>query len=218
MKHSSSERMGNLLKRIISLALERSSRLQALVHEITTRAEAPAPKGSVKFGKHTFGSPIILSWRTDERLDVGKYCMFAPGSIILLGGEHPTSHVTCYPLRVRLLRSKIVNEDSTSKGDVIIGNDVWIGADAIVLSGIRIGDGAIIGAGAVVTHDVPPYAIAAGNPARIIRLRFPEEQIQKLLQIAWWNWKENKIKTNIDYLYSNPEFFISKFWKSSESA
>jgi acetyltransferase-like isoleucine patch superfamily enzyme len=143
--------------------------------------------------------------------------MFAHGVIILSGGEHDMSRVTCYPLRNNLAFEKSVGDiDSASKGPVVIGNDVWVGAGAIILSGVSIGDGAIVAAGAVVTKDVPPYAIVGGNPAKLIRYRFSEDQIAKLLSISWWNWSEDKIKANLDSFYGTTEDFIRKFWNSSE--
>jgi virginiamycin A acetyltransferase len=94
---------------------------------------------------------------------------------------------------------------------IIIGNDVTVGANAIILPGVRIGDGAVVGAGAIVTTDVPPYAIVAGVPAKIIRYRYSSEQIEKLLRIAWWNWDEDKIFRNMDYFYGKVDDFIERF-------
>ena len=97
------------------------------------------------------------------------------------------------------------------KGDIIVGNDVWIGAKATIMSGVKIGDGAIVGATATVTKDVPPYAIVAGNPAKIIKYRFNEKQIESLLKIAWWDWTEDRIKTEAMTLWSdNIDEFINK--------
>ena len=89
-----------------------------------------------------------------------------------------------------------------NKGDIVIGNDVWIGYEAIVLSGVTIGDGAIIGTRSVVTKDVPPYTIVGGIPAKPIRKRFSDEVISKLLELQWWNWSENRIKEKIDVIQS----------------
>ena len=86
----------------------------------------------------------------------------------------------------------------TRKGDILIGNDVWIGYEAVILSGVTIGDGAIIGTRAVVTKDVPPYTIVGGVPARPLRKRFTEEVIEKLLKICWWNWPDHKVKEHLD--------------------
>ena len=100
----------------------------------------------------------------------------------------------------------------TCKGDIKVGNDVWIGATSTIMSGITIGDGAIIGAGSMVTKDVPPFAIVAGNPSKIVKYRFTEEQIEKLLQISWWDWEEDKIKDNAMSMWSsNIDDFINKF-------
>jgi serine acetyltransferase len=93
--------------------------------------------------------------------------------------------------------------EATSKGDIIIKDDVWIGANAIILSGVTIGQGALIGAGAVVTKDVPPYAIVGGNPAKVIKYRFSEKVIKKLLEFDFSKLDQNKIKTNIEALYKN---------------
>jgi serine acetyltransferase len=101
------------------------------------------------------------------------------------------------------------------KGDIIIENDVWIGAKATIMSGVRIGNGAIVAAGSVVSKDVPPYAIVAGNPAKIVKYRFDEEQIKKLLSICWWDWDEQKIKDNAMNMWSdNIDKFINKFYEN----
>jgi hypothetical protein len=176
-----------------------------------------SPKGMVKWGDFSFGTPKILSWRTDDKLFVGKFCMFAHDVIILAGGEHDPSRVTCYPMRKGVAFEKSKGDlDSESKGSVIIGNDVWVGAGAIILSGVKIGDGAIVAAGAVVTKDVPPYSIVGGNPAKLIRYRFSEDQIAKLLSIRWWNWSEDRIRANIDSFYGTTEDFIRKFWHNDK--
>jgi acetyltransferase-like isoleucine patch superfamily enzyme len=94
---------------------------------------------------------------------------------------------------------------------VVIGNDVWIGMNAIILAGVKIGNGAVVGAGAVVTHSVPAYAIVAGVPAKILRYRYTEDQRAELLKIAWWNWSDEKIKNNADYFYGGVDNFIQKF-------
>jgi serine acetyltransferase len=100
------------------------------------------------------------------------------------------------------------------KGDIIIENDVWIGAKATIMSGVRIGNGAIVAAGSVVSKDVPPYAIVAGNPAKVVKYIFSDEQIKKLLSIAWWNWDEQKIKDNAMTMWSNNiDEFIEKFYE-----
>jgi acetyltransferase-like isoleucine patch superfamily enzyme len=200
-----------VVSKIVSIVFSKSASMRFIAFQIIALSETSPPKGQVKIGKFNVGYPKILSWRTDDKLKTGKFCMFAHRVIILVGGEHDLEKVTCYPLKATFHMSNGNNVDSASKGPVIIGNDVWIGAGAIILSGVTIGDGAIVGAGSVVTHDIPPYAIVAGNPAKIIRYRFSKNQIDKLLEIAWWNWGEDKIKANINYFYGDIDSFINKF-------
>jgi acetyltransferase-like isoleucine patch superfamily enzyme len=89
------------------------------------------------------------------------------------------------------------------KGDINIGNDVWVGAKSTIMSGVKIGDGSIIGAGTTVTKDVPPYSIVVGNPGKIVKYRFDENQIEKLLKISWWDWTEDRIKTEAMNMWSD---------------
>ncbi len=205
-----------MLDRVVSLILDRSLLARKVVLTAIYRADTAEPKGMVEIGKYTFGMPKLLSWRSDDKLLVGKFCMFACNVKVLMGGEHDPSKVTAFPLRKRLRGLEGDNIDSDSKGPVIIGNDVWVGAGVIILSGVKIGSGAIIGAGAVVVKDVPPYAVAAGNPARVVKYRFSQDQIEKLLKIAWWDWEESKIKENMDYFYQDTENFIKRFWESAK--
>jgi acetyltransferase-like isoleucine patch superfamily enzyme len=140
-------------------------------------------------GNYSYGFPEIIDSRQGANLKIGKFCSFATGVKILLSAEHQTTSITSFPLDVFWGGSK----GYPSKGDVVIGNDVWVGCGVTILSGIKIGDGAVIGAGAVVTHDVPPYAVAVGNPAKIIKYRFDPSSIEYLLQLRWWDWPMNKI-------------------------
>jgi acetyltransferase-like isoleucine patch superfamily enzyme len=144
-------------------------------------------------GDWTYGIPVIVKWDEATRLHVGKFCSIAEGVRILLGGEHHPDWVTTYPLDIFLPLNQQTAASRQTKGDIRIGNDVWIGAGVIILSGVTVGDGAVIGAGSVVCRDIPPYAIAAGNPVRTIRYRFEEPVIQALLQIKWWDWPIEKI-------------------------
>ncbi len=127
--------------------------------------------------------------------------------------DHYAGNVAAFP--VKLLYFFKFNEfakDVYAKGPTIIGNDVLIMYNAMVLSGVTIGDGAIVGAGAVVTKDVPPYAIVAGNPARVIKYRFSEEQIKALLQIRWWNWTDKEIR-NFEKYFHDVDTFITKAYE-----
>ena len=155
----------------------------------------PACKGQ-DVGEHSYagGTLRVQSWGEGSVLRVGKFCSFADGVTILLGGEHRTDWVTTYPFSALFENAQQFVGHPKSKGDVVIGNDVWIGMEAMILSGVKIGDGAVIGARSVVTRDVEPYAIVGGNPAKEIRKRFTEEQIQLLQRIAWWNWPIDQIQ------------------------
>lgn len=141
-----------------------------------------------------------------SKLKVGKFCSIAPEVTILLGGtgDHKMDAASTYPFgsfnddwpEANNPRNKIAGD--VPQYDVIIGNDVWVGYGATILSGVRIGDGAVIGASAVVTNNVEPYTIVAGNPACLIRKRFDDETIRKLLVMKWWDWPSEKIKRNVN--------------------
>ncbi|GAB6180389.1 CatB-related O-acetyltransferase [Desulfotomaculum defluvii] len=142
-----------------------------------------------------------------DRLIVGKFCSIACGAKFLFNSaNHILSSLSTYPFLIFYeewgLDIKDVANAWDNKGDIVIGNDVWIGYEAIIMAGVTIGDGAIIGARAVVTKDVPPYAIVGGVPAKPIRKRFPEETISALLEIKWWDWPRKKIAQNIDVIQS----------------
>lgn len=142
-----------------------------------------------------------------DKLKVGKFCSIACGAKFLFTSANHTMHsISTYPFPIFFEKWGLDVTNITSawdnKGDIVIGNDVWIGYEAVVLSGVTIGDGAIIGTRAVVTKDVPPYTIVGGIPAKPIRKRFSDEVISKLLELQWWNWPENRIKENIDAIQS----------------
>jgi len=159
-----------------------------------------------EIGDYTYGIPKIFFPKSkNTRLKIGKFCSISDGVIIFLGGNHRTDWISTYPFMYFVgewPEAKDIPGHPASKGDVIIGNDVWFGYGAMIMSGITIGDGAVIGAGAVVTKDVEPYSIVAGNPAQLIRKRFDEETIRQLLKIKWWDWPIDKIKANIEVILS----------------
>lgn len=143
---------------------------------------------------------------TGDKLVIGKFCMIASGvTFIMNGANHLTDAVSTYPFAVFGNGWEHAMEGKTypGKGDTVVGNDVWIGYNAVVMPGVKIGDGAIIGACSVVTRDVAPYSIVGGNPARELRRRFTEAQIETLLEICWWNWDMEKITRNIALLTGN---------------
>jgi virginiamycin A acetyltransferase len=134
-----------------------------------------------------------------DRLVIGKFCAIASGATFLMnGGSHATEGFSTYPFSIfGGAWAAAEPEHWPQKGDTVIGNDVWIGYQATFLPGVTVGDGAIIAAKAVVTGDVPPYAVMAGNPARVVRLRFPEATIDRLLKLRWWNWPVERITAQL---------------------
>lgn len=156
-----------------------------------------------------------------ENVRVGRYTCIGPRVRIIIG-EHPLEFVSMHPAfystreqaGFSFVKEQKFEEfryaDEGEKVSVIIGNDVWIAADCRILEGVTIGDGAAILAGAVVTKDVPPYAIVGGVPAKIIKYRFPDEKIQELLKIKWWEWEVDDIRNKAS-LFTNVDVFADKF-------
>lgn len=139
----------------------------------------------------------------NDRLTIGKFCSIACGAKFLFNSaNHKMTSLSTYPFPLFFeeweLKKENVTEAWDNKGDIIIGNDVWIGYEAVILAGVTVGDGAIIGTRAVVTKDVPPYTIVGGIPAKTIRKRFDEETISNLLKMKWWDWSEEKIAINME--------------------
>ena len=138
-----------------------------------------------------------------DRLIIGKFCSIACGAkFIFNSANHTMKSLSTYPFPLFFeewdLDKKDVADSWDNKGDIVIGKDVWIGYEAVIMSGVTIGDGAIIGTRAVVTKDVPPYTIVGGIPAKQIRKRYSDETIDTLLKIQWWNWSKEKIRENIE--------------------
>ena len=161
----------------------------------------PHGPDSFKVGKHTYGAPQVHFFQNPaERIEIGSYCSISAGVSLIAGGEHRTQSVATFPIEQLLGTVPF----AYTKGPVIIGNDVWIGTNAIILSGVTVGHGAVIGAGAVVSKNVPPYAIVVGNPGRVIKYRFDSSTISRLLELAWWDWTDEKIKQYHAQLISVP--------------
>ena len=142
-----------------------------------------------------------------DKLVIGKFCSIACGArFIFNSANHAMTSLSTYPFPLFFEEwgpeRKNVTDSWDNKGDIVIGNDVWIGYEAVIMAGVSVGDGAIIGTRALVTKDVPPYTIVGGVPAKAIRKRFSEETISSLLEIKWWNWSKERIAENIDAIQS----------------
>ena len=151
-----------------------------------------------------------------DKLIIGKFCSIARGvEFVMNGANHPMDGVSAFPFGIFIDgQPAIPKEIVKNKGDTVIGNDVWIGQNATFMPGVKVGDGSIIGANAVVAKDIPPYAIAVGNPARVVKMRFDDATIQKLLKINWWDLPVEVIEANFELLQDkNIERFIAKFTK-----
>lgn len=156
----------------------------------------------VNVGRETYGGIEVINYSEHFMLSVGNFCSIGPGVLFIVCGDHSTNQISTFPFKVRLGQKKY---EALSKGDITVGDDVWIGARAIILSGVKIGQGALICAGAVVTKDVPPYAIVAGVPAKILRMRCSEKRIQELLSIDYAKLESADIRMHMDDLYADIE-------------
>ncbi|WP_419823441.1 CatB-related O-acetyltransferase [Anoxybacterium hadale] len=141
----------------------------------------------------------------NDKLLIGKFCSIACGAKFLFSSaNHTLKSLSTYPFPIFFEEWNLDKKNITSawdnKGDIVIGNDVWIGYEAVILSGVRIGDGAIVGSRAVVTKDIPPYTIVGGVPAKTIKKRFDDDVIMKLLQLQWWDWPFDKVQQHLQQI------------------
>lgn len=193
-------------------ARERLGRLKRMVLDPPPRRLDERPDlAEFDIGRYSWGHLRIANRSPGSILRVGAFCSFAAGTEVLLGGEHRSDFVTTYrfgtyPPFDAWYQSK---DSARARGDVTIGNDVWIGHESVVLSGVTLGDGVVVGAGSVVRQDIPPYAIVLGNPARVAGFRFAPEQIEALLRIRWWEWDDERIVGSLDLMMSDDiQWFI----------
>ncbi len=169
-------------------------------------------EGWLTVGRYTYGIPEFDVYQNSERkVFIGSFCSISKNVRLITGGIHPTNWVSTFPIRDYVGVDIPYDGMPTSNGEINIGNDVWIGTGVTIMSGVNIGHGAIIASGAIVTRDIPAYSIAAGIPARVVKFRFTENQIDRLLKICWWNWDIQTIKDNIHLLNSEKveDFLIS---------
>ncbi|MCR5260867.1 MAG: glycosyltransferase [Candidatus Gastranaerophilales bacterium] len=154
----------------------------------------------VSVGNYSYGNiNMYHSGEGEEKLIIGNFCSIAPDVTFLLASEHSYKHLSTYPFKVKFSGKE---NEASSKGSIIVKDDVWIGYGSIIMSGVTLGQGAIIGAGSIVTNDVPPYAIVAGSPAKLIKYRFSEDIIEKLKQVDFGCLTREKMQTLMQYLYT----------------
>lgn len=211
----------SLLKRLCMRALQWTLQDvdQSLTHPLNPLLYARSCEGramtsfshpQVQVGDFSYGlrRESFFPYHPDDRVVIGKYCSVADG-VRFVFGEHRLDHISSFPFKAICFGDE-PHAEALSKGHIVVGNDVWIGVNAVILSGNRIGHGAVVAAGAVVTRDVPPYAVVGGVPAQILRYRFSPERIDALLEIQWWDWPLEKIRENLSLFYGDADAFIQK--------
>ena len=152
----------------------------------------------VSVGNATYGEITVINYSNSYKLIIGHFCSIAPEVLFVVCGDHKTDSLTTFPLKVRYQFQKF---EALSKGDIIVEDDVWIGTRVTILSGVRIGRGAVISAGSLVVKDVPPYTIVGGVPAKVLKRRFEDPVVNKLLKIDFSKIDDRIIKSNIDLFY-----------------
>jgi acetyltransferase-like isoleucine patch superfamily enzyme len=178
------------------------------------QAQRHLADGTLVMGNMSYYAPRIVKYKGDTgRVLVGNFASVAYDAEFYVGGLHRTEWVSLYGLRA-MLELPGAHEDGFThgRGDIVVGSDTWVANGCTVMSGVTIGDGAVVGTKAVVAKDVRPYAIVVGNPAREIRRRFSDEQVDALLRIRWWDWPTEKVKEHVALL-SDPDVdaFIARF-------
>ena len=164
-----------------------------------TRLAQPTDINKISVGNYTYGPLRVLNNSEKYWLKVGHFCSIAQNVTFSVCSDHPIDRISTYPFKVVCMGCQ--RYEAVSKGDIVVEDDVWIGHGATILSGVRIGQGAVVAAGAVVTKDVPPYAIVGGVPANIIKYRFPPHIIEALLEVDYGKLTKEMVREHVDDLY-----------------
>ena len=199
------------VRRRLADATSNAERLVALQGE---EVHEHLADGTLVMGPHSYLAPSVRKFKGDtNRVVIGAFCSVAPDAEFYVGGLHPIQWVTTYGLREMFdLPGAYEPPMPGSRGDIVVGNDCWITDNSTVMSGIRIGNGAVVGTRSVVTKDVEPYTIVAGNPARVVGRRFSEEQAAALERIAWWDWDIDTVLARVDDLNAaSVDAFIERY-------
>ena len=196
------------------------SSLRRIAQQILTGPPQPSAEqlqrdqGLVTIGRHSYAQPLVRFYAGDAiKVHIGNFCSIAKEVELLPGGNHHPEWASTFPFRIQFgLPGAFEDGQPWSKGDIYIGNDVWIGVGAKILGGVTIGDGAVVAAYSVVVKDVEPYSIVAGNPAQHRRFRFGPDTRAALRRIAWWNWSDELLAARVSDLCSpDLEAFIAKY-------
>ena len=169
--------------------------------------------GDLKIGEYTYGANSAERMGFSNDIAFGKYCSIARGLILDGGFQHNVKNISMYPFNVNMACG--LGTHPVCKGDIVIGNDVWIGEWCTVMSGVTIGDGAVVGTKSVVTKDVPPYTIVGGVPAKFIKRRFSQADADLLEEMKWWDWPVEKVKEASQILMNDTPYNIRllyDFW------
>lgn len=169
----------------------------------TTGLLRPTNIDLVQVGRGTYGGLDILNFDGKTRLEIGAYCSIGPEVMFIPSADHYADRISTFPFLTKCINPSYL--EGVSKGDIVIGDDVWIGCRATILSGVHIGQGAIIAAGAVVAKDVPPYAIVGGVPAKVLKYRFEPAIIQELLKVDYSQLDKEMIREHVQELYERLE-------------
>lgn len=164
------------------------------------RTQALTGPGQLRVGPWTHWIPPcqFQTWTPEDSIEIGAFTSIASGTVLLCGGVHHVDHLATYTMC--LFTGEPVAAERLTPGRITIGSDVWIATQAMILSPVTLGHGAVVAARSVVTQDVPPYAIVAGSPARIMRYRFDPETIEVLLALRWWDWPDDAVKDCVSLL------------------
>lgn len=180
-----------------------------MAHDPSLAVEGMLGQSRIRYGRFTYGTDnlTIRQWDEGAALTIGNFCSIAPGITVFLGGNHRTDWITTFPfghVYPEQLGCTHIQGHPSTKGDVRIGNDVWIGYQSTIMSGVTIGDGAVISANSTVVKNVEPYEIVGGNPAKHLRHRFTPEIRAMLAELAWWDLPLEQIRAMADQLSTQP--------------
>ncbi|WP_378952058.1 CatB-related O-acetyltransferase [Mesorhizobium sp. ANAO-SY3R2] len=177
------------------------------------KRDPSAMPASVTVGRGTYGvsKEGLYNCFPTSPVSIGAFCSIAREVLFMCQGNHPTHTAATYPFQNKRFKTQAIDEYLQTNGPIVVGNDVWIGARAIIMSGVTIGDGAVVAAGSIVTKDVAAYTIVGGNPAKFIRRRFPEDIADAMQAIRWWDWPDEMIAREQASFDLPAEAFVAKY-------